>query len=150
MTYTLYIAGPMADVPEFNHPLFNAVDDILQDDGFGTVNPAALDKQDEVVHSGDFATGKGVQSLNRAAFLKRDFQHLSHCDGIVLLPGWQSSVGANAELMASHIMGLDVFEWNDTYLTAEAAPLLMPLLGPVRQHIIDVAADKMNKPVDVR
>ena len=146
--YKFYIAGPMAGIPNFNYDTFNSVEYMLMTDGYGTVNPAALDMVDGgLEHSGDLKTGKGVTDLNRAAFLQRDFAELALCDGIVLLPGWSQSTGANCELLASQIMGLDVWVWDEKYLVPEAAPRLMPLMGLVRDHVAGVAAAQVERGV---
>lgn len=135
----VYIAGPMAGIPQFNYPLFNLVDELLQRSGFETVNPARMDEYQDtaIAHSGDPATGLGVDPKSRAAFLKRDFYYLSQCDGIVMLPGWQGSTGANCELWVAHMMGLEVFvmeETEDEILLTEA-PSLIPLFGPMFKHV---------------
>lgn len=45
-------------------------------------------------------------------FLGGDLQLLAHCDGIVMLPGWESSKGATAELAFARDHGLKVyFNW---------------------------------------
>ena len=141
----LYIAGPMAGLPEFNFPTFNAVEDALMKAGYEVVNPAALDVHEEwaLEHSGDHATGTGVKDRQRAAFLKRDFHFLTKCDGIVMLNGWQSSTGANAELLVARIMDLDVFVWDDLD-GLSPAPLLRPLVGPITHHLARLESERVG------
>lgn len=142
----LYIAGPMAGLPEFNFPTFNAVEDALMKAGYGVVNPAALDVHEDwkLEHSGDHATGRGVKDRQRAAFLKRDFHFLSTCDGIVMLNGWQSSTGACAELLMARIMDLDVFVWDDV-TGLSPAPLLRPLMGNILHHIHALESERIGE-----
>lgn len=46
MTRTLYIAGPMSNIPQFNFPLFEAVAVALRDDGYTIVSPHECDGED--------------------------------------------------------------------------------------------------------
>lgn len=145
MRNKLYIAGPMAGIRDFNYPLFNAVERTLWDDGWDVVNPAALDKAagglgEEYLTE----TGGGVTSKRRAAFLKRDFKELLGCTGIVLLHDWQSSIGANCELLVSHIVGLNIYVWDVKTSTPRWSPLVMPLSGKVRDHSYAVAIAKAD------
>lgn len=135
-----YIAGPMAGIEEFNYPAFFGAEALLQRFGFITVNPARLDEHDEdLVQTLDFTTGQGVTPRKRADFLKRDFQHLTHCDVLVLLPGWQNSAGANCELWVARMIGLDVYtmesDSDGDFFAIFEAPSLMPMFGPMIQHV---------------
>ena len=46
-------------------------------------------------------------------FLDGDLAILERCDFIVMLPGWQESSGATAELEHARALGLGVFIWPD-------------------------------------
>lgn len=117
----VYIAGPMANIPEFNYPLFYMVEEHLNLAGMETVNPAELDKHDKALleHSGNFEDGTGVKPSSRADFLRRDFHHMTECDGIILLPGWETSVGANCELLVAQISGMSTWLWDDGKMLEE-------------------------------
>ena len=101
---SLYIAGPMAGIEDFNYPAFFAVEEALNGIGIETVNPAAMDKAEGW-------TGQSVSAIQRAALLKRDFHEMTTVEGIVLLEGWEDSIGANAELMVAQISGMTTWLW---------------------------------------
>lgn len=78
----IFISGPMRGVPNFNYPRFNAVAQILRDQGHEVVNPVEV--------------GKAEAAL------------VPTCDAICLLKGWQRSVGAKRELQIALAMGMEV------------------------------------------
>lgn len=43
-------------------------------------------------------------------FLVGDFEIISRCDGVVMLPGWRKSYGAMAERIFAKWLGLPVFD----------------------------------------
>ncbi len=141
-----YIAGPMAGHDGFNYQAFYGAEAALDLAGWRVVNPARLD--------GDFTVREGVDDvkatvtpLARAAFLKRDFEWLAKCDAIFMLPGWESSTGANAELFVAHVTGLDVFvlEWTGSWWEWSEAPVLRPLWGAIAKHVVDVQVEKARR-----
>lgn len=105
----LYIAGPMSGYPNLNFPMFYSVEEALVGAGIEVVNPARLD--DEGLPEGvpEDEMGQGLAE-NKQRFLLRDFREVVHCDGIVLLPEWDLSTGANAELAVARFTGLEVWE----------------------------------------
>ncbi len=142
---SLYIAGPMAGIKDFNYPLFYGVEKILNAAGIETINPAELDKHDEAAleHTGDFKDGSGVKPVGRAAFLKRDFHHLTTCEGIVFLEGWQDSIGANCELLVAQMAGMSTWLWVDGDLYPESnlnanLDLIFPHLNEVVWGVANV------------
>lgn len=112
----LYIAGPMAGHYNFNYDSFNWVARRLRADGNEVINPAELDEyQDDSTLPGEADKENwNVGGKRRAAYLRRDFRHLIECDGLVLLPGWQNSTGANAELWVARTLALLVYRWDDS------------------------------------
>lgn len=136
----LYIAGPMAGIPDYNYPAFFEMERHIAYLGLDSINPARLDEHD-LFSDEAVAVGEDVGPMRRAKFLKRDFFYLSQCDGIVMLPGWQNSTGANCELWVSRMMGLVVFVADESEtgrLEVRPAPRLMPLFGPMAMHARDV------------
>ena len=104
-----YIAGPMSGMANLNFPAFYEVDAMLKALGYMTVNPAALDEAGLPEGVPDDELGMGLP-INKGKFLVRDFRELAWCDGIVLLPGWEHSTGANCELAMARAMGIEVHE----------------------------------------
>ncbi len=85
----LYLSGPMTGLPDDNKPAFNAEAARLRALGYDVFNPA------EVVLP-DGATW--------AQYMRIDLSQLLTCDEIAMLPGWESSKGANVE----HGLAVDI------------------------------------------
>lgn len=102
---TIYIAGPMTGIKDWNYPLFFEVERQLNELGYNTLNPARNDGRTleaALTHAGDVSAPK--QSW--AYYMKRDIPALSSADAIVLLPGWQNSRGASLEVTIAKALGL--------------------------------------------
>jgi len=93
MSRRLYVAGPMTGLPALNFPAFHAEAARLRALGFDVVNPAEIN------------TDPGVPW---AKCMRDDIRELVMCDGIVLLPGWQQSRGANLEHDIAFRLEMDV------------------------------------------
>jgi hypothetical protein len=107
----LYIAGPMRGIAWFNYPLFDRVAKELREAGNEVISPADEDRREDgfdpfanpeyriadacvFPHEMDF--GKTV---------RRCLEAVLRCDEIVLLPGWENSNGAVAELTLAMWLG---------------------------------------------
>lgn len=128
---SLYISGPMAAIEDFNWPKFFEVDKALRESGIMVVNPAELDKLAGVKDDGTVVTAR-----MRADFLKRDFWHMTGCEGIVFLEGWEDSIGANCELMVAQMSGMSTWLWVDGNLYPE--PNMNANVTLIFQHINNV------------
>ncbi len=95
----IYIAGPMTGLPEFNFPAFNAKAVELRAEGWHVENPA------EHGH---------VKGARWADYLRWDISRIVTCGAIYLLPGWETSKGAQLEVYIGKALGL-------TFLGADAA-----------------------------
>ena len=99
-TTTLYLAGPMSNLPEFNFPEFKRIAKALRQRGYTVFNPA--EKDGEVVESGGgYASGDAIAASKdgfdfRSAYLW-DVTAVIQSDGIYLLNGWEQSPGARGE-----------------------------------------------------
>ena len=94
---TVYIAGPMSGLPDFNYPAFNAVAAELRAEGQTVVNPAEND-------SG--STGQPWEFYMRLGLIG-----LMQCDEIMLLPGWENSPGACLEHHVAEALGMRISKW---------------------------------------
>lgn len=102
-----YIAGPMRGLESFNFPAFDNARDRLLSAGFDVISPADIDRA-----AGD------ENSSNQALFCLRDFFSLYYLNAaygkgqgfIVMLPGWETSVGASAEFLIARWLGLTVLD----------------------------------------
>lgn len=89
----LYISGPMTGIVDHNFPAFNAAATKVRALGYDAVNPVDINP--------DVGTPW-------AMCLRADIKALCDCDGIVLLPGWEKSNGAQLELHIAHRLQLAV------------------------------------------
>lgn len=105
----LYISGPMSGIPEFNAPMFDRVAQHYIDQGYEVINPVTLDEMWGMPDEASDLEPGGVPSPEaHRAFMRRDLPMVAGCDGIVMLPGWWGSKGANAELFVALASGLEV------------------------------------------
>lgn len=115
----VYLAGPMRGYADFNFPAFHAATDRLRELGYEVFSPAERD-----VNTGFDPTGmKGHQDeLGPAGFnlreaLGADLAYIcKHADAVVVLPGWEKSNGANAEVATAFALGLPVLTLNEALL----------------------------------
>lgn len=104
----LYLAGPMRGYGNYNFQSFFFAEAMLRMRGHEVENPARMD-----IEEGKAAW---IESENRIAVskdftiedaLRRDILAMAQgCEGIVLLPGWEKSEGANKELDFARTIGL--------------------------------------------
>lgn len=90
----LYIAGPMTGLPDYNYPAFNVAEQRLLALGYEVENPA---------RNPEPACGSWL------GYMRMALRQLALCDGVVLLPGWKSSRGANIEKHLADDLCLKVF-----------------------------------------
>lgn len=111
----IYVAGPMRGIPEFNFPAFHAATAKLRAEGHFVFNPAERDNER---HGKDISKGNANGCEEVAAkehgfdlrvALAEDADFICrHADAIALLPGWENSKGAKAELALSVALGHEV------------------------------------------
>jgi hypothetical protein len=95
----LVLSGPMTGYPEHNQPEFNRIAKILRDGGYTVFTP-----------SENF---EGKTTLPRAKYMEIDLAAVLAGDAVVLLKGWQESVGSNAEVFAAWQSGKEVLIFHD-------------------------------------
>ena len=104
----IYISGPMSGVEDFNYPAFRDAADWLRSEGHEPVSPAESDREHGLVPGTDMETFS-VTDEARAAYLARDLPILLGCDGVLVLPGWEYSVGASVEVFVASSVRLPVY-----------------------------------------
>lgn len=104
---TLYIAGPMTGVPDYNFPLFFEVEKKLKALGYKVENPAKNNGRTLAAAIADAREEK----MTWAEYMRRDIVRLAKADAIVLLPGWYLSRGAALEARIALELGMGLFVW---------------------------------------
>lgn len=94
----IYLSGPMRGYPESNYPLFHQVTALLRSKGYYVYNPAEF-KHDEDIFP------------LRKAFAEYCKFICEEASAIVLLPGWENSLGVSAELALAKNCKLDIYHW---------------------------------------
>jgi hypothetical protein len=110
----VYLAGPMRGIPEFNFPLFLAVGEYLEREwNFEVFNPA----QHDIDRGFDFSGYDGTEDLSDTGFdlrqsLGDDLEFVAReADLVVVLPGWEQSKGARAEVSTALALSIPVVEY---------------------------------------
>lgn len=93
---TLYLAGPMTGLPEFNYPLFHRTAKAWREAGYHVLSPAEN-------YGGD-------TSLTRAAYLRADMPMVLRANALIVLPGWEGSRGARHEVLTAQLMGRPIYD----------------------------------------
>jgi hypothetical protein len=114
----LYIAGPMRGIAWFNYPMFDRVAKELREAGNEVISPADEDRK----HDGfdPFANPEYripdacvfPRGMDFGKTVRRCLDAVLRCDEIVLLPGWENSNGAVAELTLAMWLGKRVRHLN--------------------------------------
>lgn len=96
----IYLSGPMTGLPEFNYPAFEAAAFELRANGDLVFSPHEF-----------LPPTKPSQKDLRRAFAAYARFICEDADTIVLLPGWEKSQGATAELALAKCCGLSIVEY---------------------------------------
>lgn len=97
---TAYICGPMRGHRNLNHPAFFEAEEDLKKQGYNVINPARMDQE----------LGLDPHNLQMneefiADAARRDIDAVFECDEVVLLPKWEKSKGARAEVAVAQWLG---------------------------------------------
>ena len=107
----LYIAGPMRGIAFFNYPMFDRVAKELREAGNEVISPADEDRKHDAFDpfaNPEYRIPDYCVFPNEMDFVKtvrRCLDAVLRCDEIVLLPGWENSNGAVAELTLAMWLG---------------------------------------------
>lgn len=92
----LYLAGKMSGIPEFNFPAFHAAAARLRSAGHEVLNPAELDD--------------GDTSKPWDYYMRKDIAMILTVEAIAVLPGWETSKGANFEILIAENLKIPVLD----------------------------------------
>lgn len=125
----VYIAGPMTGYPEWNYPAFHAKAEELRQEGHEVVNPAE--------HF------DGRTDLPRWDYIRAALSKVleDDVDVIVVLDGWEKSIGANLEVKVARELGIGVYrhEGKDSIRWYFVPPEAEPTNAPPRAELLDEA-----------
>ena len=109
----IYIAGPMRGHKEFNFPAFFSAATYFRNKGHTVFNPAERDNKEHGtdISKGNLTGDENIAKLQHGFDLRKalcaDLVFIcEHANAIALLPGWESSKVANAEIAAAKALGL--------------------------------------------
>lgn len=132
-----YVSGPMRQVPEFNFPMFDKARNHLHLNGHAAISPADHDREIDpnIESSPGYATGDpSLTDMDYDALLGWDLATIAlDVDAILLLPGWETSVGAGHELAVARALSKEVWYFHHDasmyWMTREQEPVLIGLSG---------------------
>jgi len=109
---TFYICGPMRGYPRLNFDQFDYARNLGQKLGYRCINPADLDRETGIDPEMKMYDCKVAQGL-LDEIIRRDIAAImalnpAKDDGIAVLPGWEKSAGARAEVALAKWRGLRV------------------------------------------
>lgn len=100
---TLYIAGPMSSLPDFNYPAFNTAATMLRGFGYDVLNPVDAEK--------DNPTPGTPQAWDW--YMRRALKMVLRADALAMLPGSQNSKGARLERLVAESLGMECLPLED-------------------------------------
>ena len=107
---SLYLAGPMSGIREFNFPSFVEAAARLRRDGWVVISPAERD-----LGAGFDPSGLSGQEplpdlgLDWHVLMDACLRSVLEVDAVALLPGWERSVGARAEAFVAVTTGRELY-----------------------------------------
>lgn len=152
----IYIAGPMRGIPEFNFPAFDEATAWLRARGHDVFNPAERDRDEDGFTGEGF---DGTEDLSQHGFdlraaLGADLAWITeHADLVVVLPGWEESKGANAEVATAVALGIpfrryDTMRNTTRYLVGDVGDRMTESLDETRTTS-PTGGQKGRKPLEV-
>lgn len=106
-----YLAGPMSGIDKFNIPMFLSEKERLEKLGYTIQLPADL-HDPEIVEQLLNETGD-IENINFtwAQALGEDVKIIGDkCDGVMVLPGWETSKGARLETFLAYVQQMPIID----------------------------------------
>lgn len=136
---TYYLSGPMTGLPDLNYPAFEAAAMHLRDQGHTVYSPHEWETHDldgQILHMPrPFAL--------RDAFTDYCLFIIEMADDVIVLPGWERSPGATAEVALAQAIGKHALRYEDMTLVPRIARVssreqiesLQPTPPPCPDHV---------------
>jgi hypothetical protein len=110
----IYVAGPMRGKPDFNFPAFDKASAFLRRLGHTVFNPADRDREAHGPDIGKSLDGNIDEAVQKGFSLREalaaDMKFIAEeADGIWMLEGWETSLGARAEHALATALKLRIF-----------------------------------------
>lgn len=111
-----YLAGPMRGREGFNYQAFMDAEELLRQQGLWVVNPARHDLETWPTlpedHPEAWASGSILPEMEEWVHqqFRWDVDQLLQVGYVILLPGWEQSVGAQVEAVLAKLMGTPISE----------------------------------------
>ena len=109
----IYLAGPMRGITDFNFPAFHRAAKRLRADGYEVFSPAEKGAEAEVLHN---PTLQNSLAFRREVFALDTAYICNEADAVAVLPGWQTSLGARAEVALAEAIGLTIISLGAPYV----------------------------------
>ena len=110
---TIYIAGPMRGIEDFNFPAFDRQARVLKKQGWIVINPAEMDRQDGLPCNGPMEYDPSVNYEDREFMrdaLKRDLVAIcDRCTAMYMMSDFEHSRGAKTEWHLAKALGLEIY-----------------------------------------
>ena len=126
MTLLAYVAGPMRKIPEFNFPAFREATATLRAMGYTVWSPHERDES-----TGFYPDGMtGYEDLSEYGFDVREAIAVDvswiarNADIVVLLPGWEKSLGVAAEVATARALSIPVITYAELVAARSANALV--------------------------
>jgi len=149
----VYIAGPMRGIEHYNFPAFDKAAELARSLGFDPVSPADLDRDNGF--DGMSITQDNwydlPESFDLRKTVQRDLAAMLTCDAIAMLPGFERSTGAGAELAVAQWMGLEVLDartFKPRGVVGIDFIMNMPALQPVNLLAVEDILDEAKRITD--
>jgi Domain of unknown function (DUF4406) len=105
----IYLAGPMAGMPEHNFPAFNAKAKELRSLGHEVYNPAEIEPDEYAKIASEEKKAEFHNGGYRNCLSKELVWICNSAEGMYLLKGWEHSKGANSEFTTGKAVGVQFF-----------------------------------------
>lgn len=137
----VYLAGKMSGIEKFNFPEFARIAKRLRKAGYTVFSP-----HEEETLPGTDEPDPNKTSQPLPVLLLKDMPHVLNSDGVVAMPNWKDSTGAQFELTVAWNCGKQVLEYADPSLpnwrnewfdgvpqsAQEEAFVLLPMVRPTQ------------------